>query len=281
MSIVLTHNAYGKAHVRLTRVTRHAQRHDIKELCIDIQLEGDFAGSYVNGDNRRIVATDTMKNTVYVLARKHGVASVESFGMTLARHFLDTYAHVSRATVTLTEQPWRRIVSNGLEHPHAFLGGGSEKRIATVTHTRQSCRVESGLDDLPLLKTTDSAFAGFIHDEYTTLRATSDRIFATLLTAKWVYTQPQTDWDSCHEAVRQALVDTFANHKSLAVQHTMHAMAEAALASCDRIEQISMQMPNRHHILANLEPFGLDNNNDVFVATQEPFGLIEGTWRRS
>ena len=280
MSPVLTHNAYGKSQVRLTRVTRHAARHDLKELCIDIQLKGDFAGSYLDGDNSRIVATDTMKNTVYILAKKQGVSNPESFGETLARHFLETYAHVSSAAINLVQQPWQRMVFNGREESHSFIGGGGERRTCSVTVTRPSLRIESGLVGLSILKTTASAFTGFIHDEYTTLRDTDDRIFATLLTAHWLYSETPADWDICYQTIRGALLEAFAEHKSLAVQQTLHVMGVAALEACPQIKQITLQMPNRHYLLVNLEPFGLQNQNEVFVGTQEPYGLISGTVRR-
>ncbi len=282
MSTVLTHNAYGKSQVRLTRVTRHADRHDLKELCVWVQLEGDFALSYLRGDNSQVIPTDTIKNTVYILAKKHGVAAVESFGETLAAHFLQTYGHVSAATINLHERPWKRLVINGQNHPHAFIGEGEgENRKSTVTLTRQTLHIETGFDELPLLKTTDSAFAGFIHDEYTTLKDADDRILATLLSARWEYAKTPVEWDDCHRAVREALVGAFARHKSLAVQQTLNAMAEAALEACAAVKQITLTMPNRHHILVNLEPFGLENKNEVFVATQEPYGVITGTVRRT
>jgi urate oxidase len=280
MSAVLTHNAYGKSQVRLTKVTRHDGRHDLKELTVAVELEGDFGRSYVHGDNCRIVATDTMKNVVYALARQHALANVEGFGQALAGHFLQHYPPVAAATVRLAEQPWQRMVIDGREHPHAFVGGGSEKRTCTVTLTRQALRVESGLDDLALLKTTDSAFTGFVRDAYTTLPEAGDRIFATLLSASWLYGEAPADWDRCHQLVRQALLETFARHKSLSVQHTLHAMGAAALEACGRVEQISLRMPNRHRLLVNLQPFGLENNNEIFVATEEPYGLITGTLRR-
>ncbi len=232
MSTVLTHNAYGKSQVRLTRVTRLGDRHDLKELCVSIQLEGDFAGSGLHGDNSRIVATDTMKNTVYILAKKEGVAAPETFGEALARHFLHTYSQVTSAAIQLVEQPWQRMAVDGREQPHAFIGSGGEKRTCTVTLTRQGLRIESGFENLPLLKTTDSAFAGFIHDEYTTLRDTDDRIFATLLTANWIHGEMPADWDASYQAMLRALLAVFASHKSLAVQQTMNAMAVAALESC-------------------------------------------------
>jgi urate oxidase len=275
----LTHNAYGKSRIRLTRVTRHADRHEVKELCLDIQLEGDFAGSYLDGDNSQVVTTDSMKNTVYVLAKKHGVGAIETFAGTVTDHFLQTYAHVSSATVTVVEKPWTRLRLDGQEHPHAFLCGGSERRTCAVTITRKERQVESGFDDLALLKTTDSAFSGFIHDEYTTLRDTDDRIFATLLSARWRYREMPGDWDRCYAAVRHALLRVFAQHKSLAVQHTLYAMGQGALEAAPELHEITLQMPNRHHLLVDLKPFGLENRNEVFMATDEPHGLITGTVR--
>jgi urate oxidase len=280
MSAQLSANAYGKSRVRLTRVTRHPDRHDLKELTIAVRLEGDFAISYTAGDNSTLVATDTMKNTVYVLARTLGVAEVETFGNALARHFLKEYPQVTRATIELQESLWQRIVTDGAAHPHAFVGGASEKRTATVTATRSAAVIEAGIDGLLVLKTTDSGFVGFVRDKYTTLPETTDRIFSTVVTAKWAYAADVADWDGCHAAIRQALLDVFATHKSRGVQETLFAMGEAALAACAEIDEIRLTMPNKHHLLVNLAPFGLDNANEVFVGTDEPHGLIEGTVRR-
>jgi urate oxidase len=280
MSVVLTYHAYGKSQIRLTHVTRHADRHDLKELCVAVQLEGDFAASYLTGDNRNIIATDTMKNIVYVLAKKHGIGAIESFGETVARHFVQTYAQVRTATIDLVEHSWRRMIVDGRDHPHAFVGGPREKRTATVTLTRQGVRVESGLDELSLLKTTDSAFAGFVRDGYTTLPETSDRILATSLSARWLWSKTPAEWDRAYQVVRLALVETFARQRSLSAQQTLHAMGTAALESCSEIERLTLTMPNKHHLLVNLEPFGLDNPNEVFVATHEPHGVITGTLTR-
>jgi urate oxidase len=280
MPVVMTRHAYGKSQVRLTHVTRHDDRHELKELTIGIQLEGDFAASYVSGDNRNVIATDCMKNTVYVLAKKHGIGAIEGFGETLAHHFVQTYKQVGAATIDVVEHPWRRLVVGGREHPHAFIGGINEKRTAVVTCTGQSLLVESGVSDLSLLKTTDSAFAGFIRDEYTTLRETKDRIFATLLCARWRHAKPPADWDQVHHLIRQALVETFAGHQSLSVQQTLHATGQAALAACPEISDITLTMPNKHHLLVDLKPFGLENQNEIFVPTDEPHGVITATLSR-
>jgi urate oxidase len=278
---VLTQNSYGKSRIRLTKVTRLADRHEIRELTIAIELEGDFADSYKSGDNRLIIPTDTMKNVAYAVAREHPVESIEDFGAVVASHFLVNHSHVERAIVRLAEQPLERIRLDGCEHPHAFCGKTHERRTSTVMSSRRGLRVESGLDDLFLLKSTDSAFRGFLRDRYTTLRDASDRILATMLRADWLYTGAAPDWNLAHASIRQALLATFARHQSLSVQQTLYAMGAAALEACPEIERITLVMPNQHRILVDLEPFGLENANEIFLATDEPHGTITGTLQRA
>lgn len=272
----LTHNSYGKSLVRLTKVTRLGGRHDIQEIAVDIELQGDFAKSYTHGDNSLIVATDTMKNTVYALARKHSFNDSETFGQILGSHFLKNNKHVTAAWIRLSESLFERINN----HPHAFSGGGAERRTATVRATRSGTTFESGIDGLLVLKTTDSEFTGYLRDEFTTLKETRDRIFATILTANWIYSTPPTDFNSAHAKVRAAMLKTFAEHYSLAVQQTLYAMGDAALSACAEIQVITLTMPNKHRLLANLQPFGLENPNEIFVTTDEPFGKISGTISR-
>lgn len=281
MAVVLAHNSYGKSRVRLTKVERHPDRHDLFEWSVDIQLSGDFAPSYAVGDNRNVVATDTMKNTVYALAADGPLGSPEAFALVLAKHFL-RYPQVASATVRVTADGWHRIPVNGTPHPHAFVGGGGEKRVATAVADRTGERVESGLTDLLVLKTTDSAWRDFHADEFRTLPDADDRILATSLTAAWTYTRPAgpADWDGVFAAVRGAVVAMFAGHKSLGAQHTLQAMAEAALAAAPDVDAVTLTLPNRHRIPVNLTPLGRANANAVFVATDEPHGLISGTLRR-
>jgi urate oxidase len=282
MPAVLVEHSYGKSRIRLTKVTRLAHRHDVRELTIEIQLEGDFAGSFTGGDNVLIVPTDTMKNVAYALAKEHPLESIESFGMALAGHFLEHHAHVERATVRLVEQPLERIKIEGIEHPHAFAGRSSETRTSTVSRSRSGLHVEAGIDDLFLLKTTGSAFRGFLRDRFTTLQDATDRILATALRADWVYASADVDfdWNSAWALARRSLVETFAAHQSLSVQQTLHALGTAVLDACPRIERISLTMPNKHRILVDLNPFGLENVNEVFVSTDEPHGTISGTLQR-
>jgi urate oxidase len=262
-------------------VTRTDLRHEVRELTIAIELEGEFASSYTNGDNRLVIPTDTMKNVAYALAREHPLESIEDFGAAMAGHFLSSHAHVHKATVRITECALDRIRVNGVEHAHAFVGTTRESRICTVRCFRDGRRVESGITDLFLLKTTDSAFSGFLRDRYTTLKDSADRILATLLTAEWVYARDTVEWNKVHACVRQALVETFATHQSQSVQQTLHAMGAAALDACGDIERINLVMPNQHRILVDLKPFGLENANEIFLATDEPHGTISGTLQRA
>jgi urate oxidase len=281
MPAVLTHHSYGKSRVRLTRVTRLPDRHEIRELTVDIRLEGDFDASYTLGDNSRIIATDTMKNVVYALAQGRPAEAIEEFGAALAGHFVEEYPHVRSATVGLAEHPWRRIAVDGLDHPHAFVGGGGETRTTSVTRRLDGLRVESGLDGLLVLKTTGSGFSGFLRDRHTTLPETTDRILATEVRSRWTYAPGAVvRWDEAHARVRRSMLETFAAHHSLAVQQTLFAIGEAALGACAEVEEITLTLPNRHRILVDLGRFGQTNVNEIFVATDEPFGLITGTLRR-
>ncbi len=282
----LVHNSYGKSGVRLSKIIRHADYQELRELTANIQLEGDFAGSYLDGDNSQIIATDSMKNTVYVLAAEHPFTTLESFAHDLALHFLKTYSHVTEATVHLVEDLWLRIPTDGKPHPHAFVSGGNEKRIASVIADRESISMQSGIDNLVVAKTTDSQFWGFIRDQYTTLPEARDRIMATSIEASWLYRAEtkseadKIDFNKNYDTIRTIILDIFATQHSLAVQQTLYEMGEAVLAAISDIEEISITMPNQHRIAFNLEPFGQKNQNEIFVPIDEPYGLISGTIKR-
>jgi urate oxidase len=281
MAPTLVHNAYGKSQVRLTKVQRRTDRHGLIDWSIDVRLEGDFTAAFTDGDNRQVVATDTMKNVVYALARDHDLAAPETFGLILGRHFLDSYPQVTSAGIYLTVQPWQRVETGGQPLRHAFVAGppGRQWRLAALT--RKRAQVTAGIERLPLLKTADSAFRGFYRDNFTTLPEVDDRIMATDLTAEWRYAGIEVNWDDAYAIVYRALVETFAGHRSLGVQQTLYAMGEAALAACPAMSEITLTMPNRHRTLVDLSPFQRDNPNEVFVTTDEPFGMITGTLKRS
>ena len=279
----LAENSYGKSDVRLTKVVRKGALHSLFELTVSIMLGGAFEPVYTEGDNSPCIPTDTMKNTVYALAKKHDFDSPEAFGKILAAHFLEGFSQVSWAEVRIEQAPWERIPVDGSPHHHAFTKAGSAVRSCTVHADRTgSSRISGGMLGLDVIKTTRSGFVGFLKDQYTTLAETSDRIFSTRVDATWVYAAGVSDavFSDAYERARRVLLETFATHDSKSVQQTMYAMGEALLAALPGIFSVSLSMPNKHRILANLEQFGMSNANEIFVATSEPFGLIKATVAR-
>lgn len=276
----LAWNGYGKAEVRLVKVDRGAATHVLHDLTVAVQLQGDFGLAHTAGDNTHVLPTDTMKNTVYALGRQGPVDPPEEFGERLARHFLGACPAARRAVIELAVNPWDRARVDDAEHDHTFVQRPGERRLASVTLDEDGVAVEAGLEGLGLLKTTDSAFAGFLRDGYTTLEATDERILATAVEARWTYARPVRDYSGAWSAVRTSLIETFARHHSASVQHTLYAMGEVALACCGEIGEIRLVLPNRHHLLVDLSPFGLDNPNEIFVATREPYGRIEAVIQR-
>lgn len=277
MGIKLGINAYGKNAVNLSKIIRHADHHEFRQISVSVALEGDFDTAHTLGDNSMILPTDTQKNTVYALAKEHFTGTIEAFGMRLAEHFLSRNPQVHKVRIELLEHAWQRMHFDGAAHTHSFTGGSTEKRRALVTHTAAGTQVASGLLDLLLLKTTDSGFENYIKDEYTVLKETADRILATKCEATWQYTTTDLDFEATYQQIRTTLLRTFAGHKSLSVQQTLYAIGEQILLANDVVQEISLVMPNKHHIPFNLEQFGLENNNEIFIATDEPFGYITGT----
>lgn len=272
----LAANRYGKSAIRLVKIVRGPERHQVRDLTVAIALEGDFASSYVDGDNSLVVATDTMKNTVYAFAREHLTGPVEAFGTVLARHFV-AIPQVERATVSIDENPWLRIG----DAPDAFSRDRSWTRTAAVVATRDGALTfDAGIADLTLMKTGKSAFAGFPRDEYTTLPDTTDRIMATKLSATWRYGGP-TDFDGSFEAIRRTLLDVFAAHDSASVQHSIWIVGRAIIDAHADVAEVTLTLPNLHHWLADLSPFGQRNDREIFIATTEPHGLIQATVRRA
>ncbi|MDQ1663007.1 MAG: urate oxidase [Blastococcus sp.] len=276
MAIVLGPNQYGKAEVRVVAVDRSTTRHSLVDLNVSSSLRGDFTAAHTAGDNAHVLTTDAQKNTVFAFARD-GVGSPEAFGLRLARHFAGSYDWITGARVAVESYGWDRIAVGGQPHDHAFTRNGGEVRTAVVTVDGDDVHVLAGLTDLVVLKTTGSEFWGFPRDRYTTLPETRDRILATAVTARWRYTGTDLDFDACYAAVRTALLGTFAATHSLALQQSLFAMGRAALEQVDDVAEIRLSMPNKHHFLADLSAFGLDNPDIVYSAADRPYGLIEGT----
>ncbi len=276
----LVHHHYGKAKVRVMKVTRAGAQHSLKELEVSVMLQGDFEASYTRADNSLVVPTDTMKNTVYVLAKEKLGAENEEFGQALGEHFLKTYPQVQEVEVGLSERAWERLSLGGRPHPHSFSQNSSARSIATVNCSRSGHRTESGIEDLLILKTTGSGFTGFPKDRYTTLPETNERIFATKLKATWSYARQPVSYAQCTSHILEAMLGVFAANFSPSVQVTLFQMGEAALKAAPEISKTTLAMPNKHCLLVNLAPFGLENHHELFVPTDEPQGQIEGTVSR-
>jgi len=267
----LQFDIYGKTAVRLTYVDRTNARHEVRELNVNIFFEGEFADSYLTGSNSSVLPTDTIKNTVYVLAKQLRWADIETFGRGITGHFLSRVPHLNQVTVRIEQVPWERIG----EHPAAFRQPGAERRTAEIIATRSGRQFKSGMRDMQVLKTANSAFAGFMKDEWTTLGETDDRLFGTVVSADWTYSRVDIDFNATFAQIREALIERFASHQSLSVQQTLFAMAEAVLSTCPAVHEIHLRLPNKHCLLVDLGRFGIENPNQIFVPIDEPSGYIE------
>jgi urate oxidase len=279
MAIRLGENNYGKQRVRILQLTRHTDRHDITELTLGIRLEGDFEAAHSQGDNRKVLPTDTMKNTVYALAKLHPIKSPEEFCIRLGDHFLARNPQGSRARIEAAQTLWTRLAVGRKPHPHTFNNSGREKRTAALTATRGEKTLHAGIEGLAVLKTTNSAFEKFLKDEYTALKEDRNRILATSIRATWLYRKGEVEFDSTWDGVRKTLLEAFAGHDSESLQHTLYAMGEAVLKKFPAIQEIHLSLPNKHYNLVDLSPFGLENPKEIFLPTDEPHGLIEATLR--
>jgi urate oxidase len=279
MEYVLSDHQYGKAETRLVRIYRDTARHQIRDLNVSTCLQGNFADAYLQGDQANVLPTDSQKNTAYAFALERGVTEIETYALALARHFVEDIEPVHAARVEVDEYGWERVQLAGGDHPHAFVRASQEIRTTTVTALnrgpKQRVWVLSGLRDLVLLKSTGSEFAGFLHDRYTTLAETDDRVLATSLTARWRHTRPEGDWTALNSSIRQILIEQFAMVHSRALQQSLWEMGKAVLAAHEGIAEIRLSAPNRHHFLVDLSPFGLDNRGEVFHADDRPYGLIQ------
>jgi len=267
----LTFDSYGKTRVRLTQVLRQGDRHEVVELSAKILFRGKFETSYTKADNSVVLPTDTIKNTVYVVARKNPIQSIEQFCRDLASHFLGSVPHLESVHIEIQQSPWNRINNHG----SAFVSGGIERRVATLIATREKEHLESGIHGLEILKTAKSAFSDYLVDEFTTIPPTRDRLFGTVMDADWSYRDGVADYNAAHADIRDVLLSTFADHVSESVQHTLFDMAKAALSAAPLIKEIHLVMPNKHRLLMDLSKFKLSNPNQIFVPTDEPSGYIE------
>jgi urate oxidase len=276
----LTGHRYGKARVRVMKILREGPVHTLKDVEVAAYLKGDFASSYTSGDNSKVVATDTIKNTINVFAKQHLGEEIERFGLILGEHFLTRYEQVREAEIQILERPWKRLTVNGEPHPHSFAAGSDARMFASANCSENAKTVRSGIRNLVILKSTSSGFENYPKDEFTTLPETADRILATSFSATWTFKEQPDHYARANEGILNAMLRVFASSYSPSAQTTLFQMGEAALAACGEISQLDLAMPNKHCLLINLAPFGLENKNEVFVPTDEPHGDITATVAR-
>ena len=279
--IALGQNRYGKSRVRLVKVKRHSGYHELRDWTVELLLQGDFESCFVNGDNSKILPTDTMKNTVYSLARSSTAECMEEFGKELTAFLLQRNPQVSVARASISEKTWEHLSTHESPHPTTFVQSSGECQTAEVIANRNDApAVRSGFDNLVILKTAGSEFVGFIKDPLTTLPESTDRLFGTAVKARWNYLSPTVPFTTLRSKIRGTLLEVFAAHKSKSVQHTLYAMGEKALADIREIADIELTMPNKHCLLVDLSRFGQDNPNEIFAPIDEPHGYIEAHIRR-
>src|SRR5579864_14678 len=278
--IHLSENEYGQSGVRVLRVSRRDGHHEVKDMTLGVRFKGDFGSAHTAGENRRILPPDTMKNTIYVLAKQYPVEAVEEFALHIIEHFLTYNPQVSEVDVTAQERPWSRIPVAEKPHACAFVAGLGERRVTRIRATRQETVVQSGIEDLAVLRTAGAAFAGFLRDPYTTLEDSKDALLSTAISAKWTYAEPEASYSTVYHGVRRMLLETFATHDSHSLQHTLYAMGHAVLDNFDVIREIQLSLPENHYTIVDFKPFGMENNSEVFVPAEEPHGAAEATLRR-
>jgi urate oxidase len=276
----LTGHRYGKARVRVMKILRDGPLHILKDLEVAAYLKGDFESSYTSGDNSRVVPTDTIKNTINVFAQQHLGEEIERFAVILGEHFVTRYEQVQESEIQILERPWKRLTVNGEPHPHSFAAG-SEARMFTSANCNEAAKtIRSGIRNLVILKSTGSGFENYPKDEFTTLPETADRILATSFSATWTFKDQPDHYGGANEAILGSMLKIFANSYSPSAQTTLFQMGEAALGACPEISKLDLAMPNKHCLLINLAPFGLENKNEVFVPTDEPHGDITASVMR-
>lgn len=273
-------NRYGKQHVRVLRKSVEGTTHFVTEVSVDVLLEGTFDKSYLSDDNTQIVATDTVKNSIIVLAHSHLGPCIEDFGMVLGRHFLNAHGHVDRVHIEIREKVWDRMEVNGKPSPHSFRASAGGEPFTRLAVSRVGVDIESGVRNLHVLNATNSAFCGFDHSEFTTLEDAADRIFSTLIQAVWRPIGEVIDFLDARERVMDAILKVFVENFSPSVQRTLFEMGEAALAAAPGISEIELRLPNKHYFTAKLDGFGIENPNLTFLPQNEPNGEIEAIVRR-
>lgn len=271
---------HGESRLRMLRLVRKGDRHDPHDLTVSLRFEGDFAAAFTEGRPAGVVPGEALKNLVHTTARQHAIADIESFGLELCRRALEAHPQITRIRADLSEQPWQRMEVGGKAQGQAFTISGPEQRTAAVTSNGTHVAVVSGIERLTLMRS-----AGFVPPGHPRLRDEADEGIAPLvvgsLSVRWTYSTPDVTFGAYRQGIRGTVVETIALHASRSVQHTLYAIGDVLLASYPEISVISLTMHERPYRAADLFHAHVENPDEVFVALDEPVGIIELTLERS
>jgi urate oxidase len=248
---------------------------------------------YTEADNSVVVATDTMKNTTYIMAKQHPVTPVEQFASILGSHFIETYKHIHIAHISVIQHRWTRMTVDGQPHPHSFFRDGAEKRVVQADVSRNGIDIRSGVSELLVLKSTGSEFHHFVRNDFTTLPDVYDRILSTSVDAGWKWKtfssldevkQSVSKFDETWTKAREITFRLFATESSPSVQNTMYKMCDEILAAQPAVEAVDYSLPNKHYFEIDLSwHHGLKNTGkdaEVYAPQSDPNGLIKCTVTR-
>jgi urate oxidase len=272
-------SSHGESRLRMLRIMRRGDRHDPKELTVSFRFEGDFAAAFREGRAEGLVPGEALKNVVHRTAREHGAGEIEEFGITLCDRVLALHPAITRARVEITEKSWTRLDAGGRPQGQTFMAGTPELKTAAITSNGRQVAVVSGVDDLSLMRTAGFAPPPHAMDEDGTTDGLQ-RLLVGALTARWTYSSSDVTFRSFRQGVRAAIIETFAWHASRSVQHTLYAIAEVVLATYQEIADITLALHERPYRPADLFSAGLENPDDLFVALEEPLGMVEVTVER-
>jgi urate oxidase len=284
--VQLGRNQYGKAEVRLVHVARGAGPAGedlLRDWNVSTSLSGDLADSHLTGSNAKVLPTDSQKNKVYALAKELGRdVEPEAFGIELASFFVSSQEPITRARVSVQEYGWTPVGAGGYSFART---GGVVRTTAVVADQELGTSVVSGLTDLTLMNTTASEFWGYPKDAYTTLPETKDRILATSVNASWRFRPDATgtggaggaDWGATFTTAKSTVLATFAGTYTYSLQQMLYTIGATLLDALPPVCEVRLSLPNKHHYLVDLSPFGLENDREVYLAGDRPYGLIEGT----
>jgi urate oxidase len=271
-------SSHGESRLRMLRIVKRGDRHDPRDLTVSLRFEGEPAAAFVEGRADGLLPGETVKNMVHAAVREYGGKPIETLGLALTFAALERQPTITRARVEIAEQPWHRLEAGGKAQAQAFVRGGSERRTAIVTSNGTQMSVVAGIRHLAILRSAGFAPPRPAADDDGSVDGLP-RLVLGELSAQWTYTSSDVTFDPYRQGVRAALLETIAWHASRSVQHALYAAAEVILSSYEEIADVTLAFHEHPYRPADLLAAG--DEDDVFVAIDEPVGVVEVTVERA